>query len=169
MPVWDLLLPERLYPCLMAMLVLCVVRPVFLEMAFGQYASLRPVTIWKPAPLFKGNVIILWYTNWCSRKWLFFSMPVWDLLLSGRLYLCLKVMLFFCGVQLVFMEMAFGQYASLGPITIWKIYPCLKVMLLFGGIPTGVQGNGISSVCQSGTYYYLEAVPFFKGNVIVLW
>ncbi len=35
-------------------------------------------------------------------------------------------MLAFVGLPLFFMELAFGQYASLGPITVWKINPLLK-------------------------------------------
>ncbi|KAK7487842.1 hypothetical protein BaRGS_00020889, partial [Batillaria attramentaria] len=31
-----------------------------------------------------------------------------------------------CGLPLFFMELAFGQFASLGPITIWRINPLLK-------------------------------------------
>ena len=54
-------------------------------------------------------------------------MPVWNLIHSGRLYHCLKVMLVFCDITLVFMEMTFVQYVSLGPITIWKAVPLCKV------------------------------------------
>ena len=84
------------------------------------------------------------------------SMLVWDLLLSGRLYHCLKVMLAFRGIPLVFMEMAFGLFASLGRITIWKAVPLFKGNVIVLWYTTGVHGNGISSVCQSWTYYYLE-------------
>ena len=35
-------------------------------------------------------------------------------------------MLVFCGMPLVFMELAFGQFASLGPITVWKAAPLFK-------------------------------------------
>ncbi|XP_074657133.1 sodium- and chloride-dependent glycine transporter 1-like [Tubulanus polymorphus] len=54
-------------------------------------------------------------------------------------YLCYKngggaflipyiLMLIFVGLPLFFMEMAFGQFASLGPITIWRINPLFKGM-----------------------------------------
>ena len=36
------------------------------------------------------------------------------------------IMLALVGLPLFFMELAFGQYASLGPISIWKINPALK-------------------------------------------
>ena len=115
MPVWDLLLPGRLYSCLKVMLVFCGMPLVFKEMAFCQYASLGAITVWKAETLFKGNVNAL-----------------------------------------VFMEMAFVQYTSLGPITIWKAVQLFKGNVSVLWYTTGVQGNGISSVCQSGTYYYLE-------------
>ncbi|XP_074663038.1 sodium- and chloride-dependent glycine transporter 1-like isoform X1 [Tubulanus polymorphus] len=54
-------------------------------------------------------------------------------------YLCYKngggaflipyvIMLLFVGLPLFFMELAFGQFASLGPISIWKINPLFKGM-----------------------------------------
>ena len=84
-------------------------------MAFHQYASPGPITVWKAETLFKGNVSAL-----------------------------------------VFMEMAFVQYASLGPITIWKAVPLFKDNGSILWYTTGVHGNGICLVCQSGTYFYLE-------------
>ena len=36
------------------------------------------------------------------------------------------IMLGVVGLPLFFMELAFGQFASLGPITIWKINPLFK-------------------------------------------
>lgn len=36
------------------------------------------------------------------------------------------IMLLFVGLPLFFMELAFGQYASEGPITIWKISPLFQ-------------------------------------------
>ena len=35
-------------------------------------------------------------------------------------------MLAIAGLPLFFMELSFGQYASLGPITIWKVSPLFK-------------------------------------------
>ncbi|KAF8790807.1 sodium- and chloride-dependent glycine transporter 1-like [Argiope bruennichi] len=54
-----------------------------------------------------------------------------------------------CGMPLFFMEMSFGQFASLGPITIWKICPLFK-------------GLGYGMVIISGIVciYY---------NVIIAW
>uniref|UniRef100_A0A0L8IGH1 Uncharacterized protein n=1 Tax=Octopus bimaculoides TaxID=37653 RepID=A0A0L8IGH1_OCTBM len=36
-------------------------------------------------------------------------------------------MLIFCGIPLAYMELAYGQYGSLGPITVWKAVPFFKV------------------------------------------
>ncbi|GFO09284.1 sodium-dependent proline transporter-like [Plakobranchus ocellatus] len=33
------------------------------------------------------------------------------------------IMLVICGLPLFFLELAFGQFASLGPITIWRVSP----------------------------------------------
>jgi len=41
-------------------------------------------------------------------------------------------MLALVGLPLYFMELSFGQFASLGPITIWKINPLLKGTLAEG-------------------------------------
>ena len=89
---------------------------VFMEMTFVQYVSLGPITIWKAVPLCKVNEMI--FTHIICQNAL------------------LKGMLVFCGILLVFMEMAFGQYASLGRITIWKAVPLFKgnvsvLMLVF--------------------------------------
>ena len=40
------------------MLALAGLPLFFLELSFGQYASLGPITIWKVSPLFKGNAVI---------------------------------------------------------------------------------------------------------------
>ncbi|KAK7469916.1 hypothetical protein BaRGS_00036079, partial [Batillaria attramentaria] len=44
----------------------------------------------------------------------------------GAFFIAYLVMMVFCGLPLVFMELAFGQYASLGPITVWKAAPLFK-------------------------------------------
>ncbi|KAK6172240.1 hypothetical protein SNE40_015945 [Patella caerulea] len=45
---------------------------------------------------------------------------------GGAFFIPYLIMLLFCGIPLVYMELAFGQYASLGPITIWKAVPLFK-------------------------------------------
>ncbi|XP_033743037.1 uncharacterized protein LOC117329281 [Pecten maximus] len=55
---------------------------------------------------------------------------------GGAFFIPYAIMLVFCGVPLVYLELAFGQYASLGPITVWKAVPLFK-------------GIGISMVLSS--------------------
>ncbi|KAL3878283.1 hypothetical protein ACJMK2_030648 [Sinanodonta woodiana] len=45
---------------------------------------------------------------------------------GGAFFVAYIVMLLFCGIPLVYMEMAFGQFGSLGPINIWKAVPLFK-------------------------------------------
>lgn len=45
---------------------------------------------------------------------------------GGAFFIPYVIMLTFCGLPLVFMEMGFGQYASLGPVTIWRAVPLFK-------------------------------------------
>ncbi|XP_060064335.1 uncharacterized protein LOC132544711 [Ylistrum balloti] len=62
---------------------------------------------------------------------------------GGAFFIPYAIMLVFCGVPLVYLELAFGQYASLGPITVWKAVPLFK-------------GIGISMVLSSAivSIYY---------------
>lgn len=46
--------------------------------------------------------------------------------ISGAFFIPYVIMVIFCGIPLVFMEMSFGQYASLGPVTIWRAVPLFK-------------------------------------------
>lgn len=62
---------------------------------------------------------------------------------GGAFFIPYIIMLIFCGIPLVYMELAFGQYASLGPTTVWRAVPIFK-------------GIGISMVLAStlvGIYY----------------
>ena len=60
-------------------------------------------------------------------------------------------MLVTCGIPLLFMELAFGQYASLGPITVWRAVPLFKGILNIPVILLPFQlGGGIFEYpCQS--------------------
>ena len=49
-----------------------------------------------------------------------------DVKLAGAFLIPYIIMLAFVGLPLFFMELAFGQFASLGPISIWKINPLMK-------------------------------------------
>ena len=54
------------------------------------------------------------------------------------------------------MEMAFGQYFSLGPTTIQKAVPLFKGNVNVLWYTTGIHGYGIRSVRQLGTYNHMR-------------
>ncbi|XP_067948115.1 sodium- and chloride-dependent glycine transporter 1-like isoform X2 [Watersipora subatra] len=68
---------------------------------------------------------------------------------GGAFLIPYLIMLLICGVPLFFMELAFGQFASLGPITMWRAVP------LFKGVGWGM----IVVSFMVGIYY----------NVIISW
>ncbi|GAB1598096.1 uncharacterized protein LOC115211848 isoform X2, partial [Argonauta hians] len=45
---------------------------------------------------------------------------------GGAFFIPYIIMLIFCGIPLAYMELAYGQYGSLGPITVWKAVPFFK-------------------------------------------
>lgn len=47
-------------------------------------------------------------------------------LLAGAFLIPYTIMLALAGLPLFFMECSLGQFASLGPISIWKILPLLQ-------------------------------------------
>ncbi len=48
------------------------------------------------------------------------------LIISGAFLIPYVIMLLLCGIPVFFFEICFGQFASLGPLAIWKINPMLK-------------------------------------------
>lgn len=60
------------------------------------------------------------------------------LYLLGAFFIPYTIMLMFVGLPLFFLELCFGQYASEGPITIWKISPLFQgigyAMFLMSGL-----------------------------------
>ncbi|XP_071125826.1 sodium- and chloride-dependent glycine transporter 1-like [Mytilus edulis] len=68
---------------------------------------------------------------------------------GGAFLIPYTIFLFLCGVPLFFLEVSFGQFASLSPITIWRICPLFK-------------GTGIGMAIVSGMccLYY---------NVLIAW
>lgn len=68
---------------------------------------------------------------------------------GGAFFIPYILMLVFVGMPMFFMEISFGQYCSLGPITAWKVSPLFK-------------GLGMASVCVSGMigYYYNVIIAY---------
>ena len=48
------------------------------------------------------------------------------MIISGAFLIPYIIMLLFTGLPLFFMELSFGQYASSGVVSIWKICPLLQ-------------------------------------------
>lgn len=51
---------------------------------------------------------------------------LWFFILIGAFLIPYWIIQLFVGMPLFFMELCFGQFASLGPLSIWKICPALK-------------------------------------------
>ena len=45
---------------------------------------------------------------------------------TGAFFLPYILMLILCGMPLFFMELALGQFASVGSVSIWKVSPLFK-------------------------------------------
>ena len=65
------------------------------------------------------------YLNFISLFFLGFFLS-----LAGAFLLPYTIMLAVVGLPLFYMEVGIGQYASLGPITIWKMNPLLKGIIM---------------------------------------
>jgi len=46
--------------------------------------------------------------------------------MSGAFLIPFVIMLILIGIPLFFLELCFGQFASLGPIAIWNVSPLMK-------------------------------------------
>jgi hypothetical protein len=77
-------------------------------------------------------------------------LTVWVSLLAGAFLIPFTIMLVIAGLPLMFMELAFGQYANLGPVAIYK-----KFCPLFQGL-----GYGMVIVSAIVMLYY---------NLIIAW
>jgi len=51
---------------------------------------------------------------------------IYCLFVSGAFLIPYVIMLLICGVPLFFLELAFGQFSSQGPITMWRVVPLFK-------------------------------------------
>lgn len=60
--------------------------------------------------------------------YMFSSLSVFTLffIVIGAFLIPYWIIQLFVGMPLFFMELCFGQFASLGPLSIWKICPALK-------------------------------------------
>jgi hypothetical protein len=81
-----------------------------------------------------------------------FVKKVSNLYISGAFFIPYIIMLVFCGIPLVFMELAFGQYASLGPVTVWRAVPLFKGILLRFTISM-LDHDKYSQICFSDHLY----------------
>lgn len=71
--------------------------------------------------------------------------------LSGAFLIPYVLSLALVGLPAFFMELAFGQFASLGPITIWRVCPLFK-----GGFTRYVHSKyGSVHVCLNRVYTYI--------------
>lgn len=71
--------------------------------------------------------------------------------LSGAFLIPYVLSLALVGLPAFFMELAFGQFASLGPITIWRVCPLFK-----GGFTLYVHSKyGSVHVCLNRVYTYI--------------
>lgn len=51
---------------------------------------------------------------------------IYFMIFVGAFLIPYVIMLAICGIPLFFMELAFGQFASQGPITMWRAAPIFK-------------------------------------------
>ena len=67
-----------------------------------------------------------------------FTYPNATLTPTGAFFIPYAIMLLFVGLPLFVLELGFGQYASEGPITIWKVSPMFQglgyAMFLMSGL-----------------------------------
>jgi len=74
-------------------------------------------------------------------------------LVPGAFLLPYVIMLAAVGLPLFFMELAFGQFASLGPISVWKINPLFKGTSMF-------LNRSFSCYCASSIHHKWETSYF---------
>lgn len=67
------------------------------------------------------------------------------------------IMLFFVGLPLFMMELAFGQYASEGPITIWKISPLFKGLGYAMFLMSGLVGVYYNMILAWALFYLIQS------------
>ena len=53
-------------------------------------------------------------------------MTIQEYFISGAFLIPYVIMLFLVGIPIFYMEVAFGQFSSLGPVSAWKMSPLFK-------------------------------------------
>ena len=85
-----------------------------------------------------------------------------NLLLTGAFLIPYVVMLIFTGIPLFFMELAFGQFASEGVISIWKVSPLFQGLLLYRLSYYFLQEKPDDDIFLLGTVFPDYSFPFAK-------
>lgn len=67
------------------------------------------------------------------------------------------LMLFFVGIPLFLMELSFGQYASEGPVTIWKISPLFTGLGYAMFLMSGLVGIYYNMILAWAMFYLLSS------------
>ncbi|XP_012941061.1 sodium- and chloride-dependent glycine transporter 1 [Aplysia californica] len=75
------------------------------------------------------------------------------------------IMLFICGLPLFFLELAFGQFASLGPITIWRISPIFTGLGIAMVMISGMVSLYYQVIVMYGIFYLLNALISLDGDL----
>ena len=73
-------------------------------------------------------------------------------------------MLLFAGLPIFFMEVALGQFSSLGPTSVWKFNPLLKG--LFRYIPC-LESESSRNTCIKTIFKILGSLKQFLEHVII--
>ncbi|KAL4009295.1 hypothetical protein ACER0C_003147 [Sarotherodon galilaeus] len=73
---------------------------------------------------------------------------------GGAFILPYFIMLVFCGIPLFFLELSFGQFASLGCLGVWKISPMFKGTMMVVSTYIGIYYNVV--ICIAFYYFFLS-------------
>ncbi|PIK49656.1 putative sodium- and chloride-dependent neutral and basic amino acid transporter B(0+) isoform X5, partial [Apostichopus japonicus] len=92
---------------------------------------------------------------------------------GGAFLIPYAIMLFFAGLPLFFLEVSFGQYSSLGPITAWRAVPlmkgksCLKNYSKSLSLRTGSLSNHCSMLCGDllQCHHHVHTIFYFFTSI----
>ncbi|XP_071821795.1 sodium- and chloride-dependent neutral and basic amino acid transporter B(0+)-like isoform X1 [Apostichopus japonicus] len=85
---------------------------------------------------------------------------------GGAFLIPYAIMLFFAGLPLFFLEVSFGQYSSLGPITAWRAVPLMKglgVCQIIVACYVGIYYNVI--ITYTIFYFFTSIGAIFRGKL----